>query len=274
MDPEKATRAAARHLHDLYNQFGDWYLAIAAYNCGPGVVQKAVERTGYADFWELRRRAVLPAETTNYVPIILAMTIMEKNAAEYGLTGIQMDPPLEYDTVQTKSLTNLALVSDISETSMAELATLNPAVLKGMVPENFALRVPKGTGNLVCSRLDSIPAEHRDSWRLHRVGAGETVAAIAKRYGTGPNAIVSANNLASSEAMEGDQLLIPLSLRVEAPAARPAPRPASRSAARRSPARASAAAARAKSKTTPAKPSAVSSTRSKAPVIVARSQPR
>jgi membrane-bound lytic murein transglycosylase D len=206
MDPEKATRAAARHLHDLYNQFGDWYLAIAAYNCGPGVVQKAVERTGYADFWELRRRAVLPAETTNYVPIILAMTIMEKNAAEYGLTGIQMDPPIEYDTVQTKSLTNLALVSDISETSMAELATLNPAVLKGMVPENFALRVPKGTGNLVCSRLDSIPAEHRDSWRLHRVGAGETVAAIAKRYGTGPNAIVSANNLASSEAMEGDQL--------------------------------------------------------------------
>ncbi len=101
MDPEKATRAAARHLHDLYNEFGDWYLAIAAYNCGPGVVEKAVERTGYADFWELRNRGVLPAETTNYVPIILAMTIMEKNAAEYGLEGSAMDPPLEYDTVET-----------------------------------------------------------------------------------------------------------------------------------------------------------------------------
>src|ERR1035438_2313711 len=70
MDPEKATRAAAHHLHDLYSEFGDWYLALAAYNCGPGVVEKAVERTGYADFWELRSRAVLPAETTNYVPII------------------------------------------------------------------------------------------------------------------------------------------------------------------------------------------------------------
>ena len=100
MDPEKATRAAAHHLHDLYNEFGDWYLAIAAYNCGPGVVEKAVERTGYADFWELRARGVLPAETTNYVPIILAMTIMEKNAAEYGLEGVQLDPPLEYDTVE------------------------------------------------------------------------------------------------------------------------------------------------------------------------------
>ncbi len=101
MDPEKATRAAARHLHDLYNEFGDWYLAIAAYNCGPITVEKAVERTGYADFWELRSRGVLPAETTNYVPIILAMTIMEKNAAEYGLDHLQYDPPLQFDTVET-----------------------------------------------------------------------------------------------------------------------------------------------------------------------------
>ena len=118
MDPEKATRAAAHHLHDLYNEFGDWYLAIAAYNCGPGR-EKAVERTGYADFWELRSRGVLPAETTNYVPIILAMTIMEKNAAEYGLEGIQLDPPLEYDTVETTAQTSLALVADITDTPHA-----------------------------------------------------------------------------------------------------------------------------------------------------------
>ena len=81
LDPEKATRAAARHLRDLYTHFGDWYLAIAAYNCGPGGVERAVERTGYADFWELRSRGAIPMETTNYVPIILAMTIMAKNAA-------------------------------------------------------------------------------------------------------------------------------------------------------------------------------------------------
>ncbi len=114
MDPEKATRAAARHLRDLYQEFGDWYLAIAAYNCGPVVVEKAVERTGYADFWELRSRGVLPLETTNYVPVILAMTIMEKNAAEYGLDGIQLDPPLAFDTVEVSAPTSLALVSDIT----------------------------------------------------------------------------------------------------------------------------------------------------------------
>jgi len=75
-DPEKSTRAAARHLKDLYNQFGDWYLAMAAYNSGPGRVQSAVKRTGYADFWELYRRNVLPRETRNYVPIIVAVAIM------------------------------------------------------------------------------------------------------------------------------------------------------------------------------------------------------
>src|SRR5580693_2825875 len=134
LDPEKATRAAAHHLHDLFHEFHDWYLAMAAYNCGPGVIEKAVERTGYADFWELRNRGVLPAETTNYVPIILAMTIMEKNAAEYGLDGVQMDAPLEYDTVKTDSLTGLALVADITDTSLSEVADLNPAAMRGMLP--------------------------------------------------------------------------------------------------------------------------------------------
>src|SRR2546430_4275034 len=99
-DPEKATRAAARHLKDLHNQFGDWYLAMAAYNSGPGNVQQAVRRTGYADFWELYKRNVLPAETKNYVPIILAMTIMSKNPAQYGLDAVQPDPAMKYDVVK------------------------------------------------------------------------------------------------------------------------------------------------------------------------------
>src|SRR5579871_3780894 len=153
MDPEKATRAAAHHLHDLYNEFGDWYLAIAAYNCGPGTVEKAVERTGYADFWELRSCGALPAETTNYVPIILAMTIMEKNAAEYGLEGVSLDAPLEYDTVTTGALTSLALISDMTETPAPELLSLNPALLKSTVPDGYSLHVPKGKGNQLMATL-------------------------------------------------------------------------------------------------------------------------
>ena len=93
MDPEKATRAAARHLHDLYAIFGDWYLAMAAYNCGPFCVEHAVQRTGYADFWELSRLNVLPKQTANYVPLIIAMTIMAKNPKDYDLEAIDLTSP-------------------------------------------------------------------------------------------------------------------------------------------------------------------------------------
>ncbi len=210
MDPEKATRAAAHHLHDLYNEFGDWYLAIAAYNCGPGVVEKAVERTGYADFWDLRARGVLPAETTNYVPIILAMTIMEKNPAAYGLENLQLDPPLEFDTIEVNSPTSLALVADITDTSMAQLLELNPAVIHGnMVPAGYSLHVAKGSGSQLMAALQLIPREHRDSWRLHRVAIGETLASIGRRYGATPTSIVEANHLREAVATEGESLLIP-----------------------------------------------------------------
>jgi membrane-bound lytic murein transglycosylase D len=118
LDPEKATRSAARHLRDLYNQFGDWYLAIAAYNCGPENVQKAVQRTGYNDFWVLRSRGVLPLETANYVPIILAMTIMAKNPKAYGLGGVVPQPALDYDVATITSLTHLALVADLTDSGV------------------------------------------------------------------------------------------------------------------------------------------------------------
>jgi membrane-bound lytic murein transglycosylase D len=231
MDPEQATRAAAHHLRDLYTQFGDWYLAIAAYNCGPGAVEKAVERTGYADFWELRRRGVLPAETTNYVPIILAMTIMEKNPAEYGIEGLTMDPPVEYDTVEISALTSMALVSDIADVSPAELAALNPAVLRGMIPGNYHVHVPKGTGNQVMTALNNIAEENRKSWRMHRVGSGETLASIGKRYSASPSSIASANRLEKVDATDGDVLLIPAAFQAQPAASKTAARPTRRAAA-------------------------------------------
>ncbi len=216
MDPEMATRAAAHHLHDLYNEFGDWYLAIAAYNCGPGTVEKAVERTGYADFWELRSRGALPAETTNYVPIILAMTIMEKNAAEYGLEGVQLDAPLEYDTVKTDAVTSLTLISDITELPAAQLAEMNPAALKGMVPAGYTLHVPKGMGDDVAQALAKVPADRRTAWRIHRAEPDETLTLIGKRYGVSPASIVAANGLASDTPAAGNRLLIPAAAHVEA----------------------------------------------------------
>ncbi len=216
LDPEKATRAAAKHLHDLYAMFGDWYLAMAAYNCGPGCVQRAVERTGYADFWELRRLNVLPKETENYVPVIVALTIMAKNPKDYDLENLETDQPMEYETVELETPTSLALIADAADRPVSEIQDLNPALLKSTAPAGYQLRVPKGTLATVMTALDLVPASHRADWRIHRMVLGETMAEIAHRYGTAVAALTSANERASLNAtgtdaspVAGDLLVVP-----------------------------------------------------------------
>jgi membrane-bound lytic murein transglycosylase D len=196
-DPEMATRAAARHLRDLYHEFGDWYLAIAAYNCGQGNVDKAVAKTGYADVWELRSRGTLPLETSNYVPIILAMTIMSKNPANYGIDAIIPDEPLLYDSVELHSLTSLALVSDVLGLPVSELKEYNPALLRDFAPAGYKLHIPRGTGPALLSGLELVPSERRASWRLHRANDGDSFASLATRYRTQIPSLQSANPAAA-----------------------------------------------------------------------------
>jgi membrane-bound lytic murein transglycosylase D len=208
MDPEKATRAAARHLHDLYAAFGDWYLAMAAYNCGPFCVEHAVQRTGYADFWELSRLNVLPKQTANYVPLIIAMTIMAKNPKDYDLEGLDLDEPVRYDSVDIDAPTHLALIADATDRPVSEIQDLNPALLKPVAPAGYQLRVPTGTSAAVRNTLDTIPASHRAAWRVHRVLPGETLDAIAHRYAT-PLSSISAANQKMQIPEAGDLLVIP-----------------------------------------------------------------
>jgi membrane-bound lytic murein transglycosylase D len=211
LDPEKATRAGAKHLKDLYNQFGDWYLAMAAYNCGPGCVQNAVRRTGYADFWTLRRLGVLPRETTNYVPLIVAMTILVKNAADYGIDidNLDPDPPLLYDTVRMDANTNLSLIADTLDIPVSQLRDLNPALLGNLAPAGYDIHIPKGGEPLLLAGLAQIPMEKRASWRSHRLAEGETLASIAARFRVSPSAIVAVNRESGAEAKAGDLLIIP-----------------------------------------------------------------
>jgi membrane-bound lytic murein transglycosylase D len=208
MDPEKATRAAARHLHDLYTHLGDWYLAMAAYDCGPGCVDHAVMRTGYADFWSLRRLNVLPKETSNYVPVILAMTIMAKNAKDYGLDHLELEPALEFDTVELQTPTHIALVADAVDRPLSELRELNPALLRYVAPAGYSVHVPKGTLGALESAFAVVPPNRRDSWRLHRVQAGDTLAGLAKRYNSPAGLVGSANHEAMAPA--GEWMAIPV----------------------------------------------------------------
>jgi membrane-bound lytic murein transglycosylase D len=209
LDPEKATRAAARHLHDLYRQFGDWYLAMAAYNCGPLCVARAVERTGYADVWELRRRSALPRETSNYVPIILAMAIMSKNPAQYDLGQVEALPPVEFSTVTMSAATDVQLIADITERPVTAIRELNPALLSTVAPAGFPVHVPAGTGAAVLSALELIPPARRTAWRLYRVAEGDTTERIARLFRTTPREIAQANPSEDSLCEPGSVLIVP-----------------------------------------------------------------
>jgi membrane-bound lytic murein transglycosylase D len=212
-DPEKSTRAAARHLRDLYNDFGDWYLAMAAYNSGPGTVQRAVQRTGYADFWQLYERNVIPGETRNYVPIIVAMTIMAKNPKQYGLEDLPFDSPLTYDKVKIDYPVDLRLVAECVDTSVDKLRELNPALLRMTTPKDgtFELRVPAGTAERYQQQIAAIPAEMRVWWHYHKVQSGESILDLAKKYHTTTNAIAEANNIDEQEELKREaKLIIPI----------------------------------------------------------------
>ena len=216
LDPEKATRAAAKYLKDLYARYGDWYLAMAAYNCGEGNVDKAVERTGYSDYWELLKRHALPRETAAYVPIIVAMTIIAKNPKDYGLENIDVDPPVEYENIQLTAPTNLDLLADAALQPVSTIRDLNPALLTSVAPAGFQIHVPKGTGQSTLAALETVPAPNRNAWRLHHVTAGDTLATIAQTYHTTADRIVAVNN--STDSLEaGDVLLIPAVYHVPAP---------------------------------------------------------
>jgi len=194
MDPEKATRAAAHHLHDLYSHFGDWNLAMAAYNCGPGCVDHAVMRTGYADFWTLRRLNVLPKETSNYVPLILAMTIISKNAKDYGLDELEFDPPMSYDTVEIETPTSLSLVADAVDRPISSIRELNPSLLSTLAPAGYRLHLPSGTSDSLDATFRAVPPNRRDSWRVHRLESGESLAGLAKKFNTQTSALIAANH--------------------------------------------------------------------------------
>jgi membrane-bound lytic murein transglycosylase D len=211
-DPEKSTHAYARYMKVLYAQLGDWYLAMAAYDWGPGNVQKAVERTGYADFWELYHRNALPQETKNYVPIIIAAAIMAKNPQQYGLQSLAPDPPLVTDTVTTDYSVDLRLVSDLVEAPVQEITDLNPSLLRMSTPADapFELHLPAGSKDLYQKRIAEIPAEKRNQWRFHKVVAGETLATVARDYHVSSSEIVFVNQLEAGDDLSAtDSLIIP-----------------------------------------------------------------
>ena len=209
-DPEKSTRAYARYMKFLYDQLGDWYLAMAAYDHGAGNIQREVAKTGYGDFWELYKRRELPLETANYVPEILAAIIIANNPKQYGFDEITLAPPILTDTVTINYSIDLRLVSDLVGAPVDELMALNPSLLRLDTPPdaNFDLHLPAGTATLFGERVELIPEAKRSAWRYHAVVAGDTLASVAREYRVETSAIETANQLHTGDSLDGVAALV------------------------------------------------------------------
>jgi len=211
-DFEKATRAMARHIKDLHDEFGDWYLALSAYNSGAGRIYRGIRRSGSTDFWEMRRK--LPRETRNYVPQYIAVTIIGLRPEEYGFQGIKPADPLVFDLVSVSDCIDLEVLSRCAGTDAWTLRELNPELVQWCTPpgvKGYSLRIPAGTSTQFKSKYAAIPADQKKDWIVHVVRKGETVGSIAKKYGVSTDLIQDANRLAAGQKLGvGKAVVIPV----------------------------------------------------------------
>lgn len=221
-DPVKSTRAAAAYLRDLYEMFGDWYLAMAAYNAGEGRVLRGLQRTGARDYWELREARALHRETRDYVPFFIASALIAKDPARFGFDVVP-DPPLEFDVVELPRPVEIARVARELGTSVETIRSLNGELRGRSTPRGvpaYPLRVPKGAGPVLTARLEAIPAAPEVRDRRIKVRRGETLARFAKRNRVSVADVREANGLRPNAKLRTGQLLVVPSRFA------PAPRPA------------------------------------------------
>jgi membrane-bound lytic murein transglycosylase D len=211
-DPEKATRAAAKHLAYLNELFHDWYLALAAYNAGEGKVLRAQERTGLNDFWQLAASGMLRAQTQNYVPAVIAATLIAKNPEHYGFE-ITYEAPLEYETVTLNRPVRLRDLAAPDSIGLEELERLNPELKTGVTPrqpEGYELKVSPGSRDVVLLAFAAAPTAKLSSPRKYTVRRGDTLAGVAKRHGVSVTRLAQANALSpKAKVARGEILVIP-----------------------------------------------------------------
>jgi membrane-bound lytic murein transglycosylase D len=213
-DPEKATAAAAKYLLALNKIFkGDWHLALASYNGGPGRLQKAIKRVGVDDFWQLADKPkALPRETREYVPMILAAIVIARNPAQYGFS-VETATAAAYDKITLPRPVDLRRVAEWAGTTIDEIQSLNPALRRWTTPlkdTQYELRVPSGTAEQVQARLDEAPSTGLASLKWYTVKKGETLPAIARKLSVSKTDLAEANYMPTSARVAvGQKLIVP-----------------------------------------------------------------
>lgn len=212
-DPEKSTIAAANYLKDLYAMFNSWYLAAAGYNAGEFKIVRAIARYETEDFWEIAERRYLAAETKQYVPKLIAAAIIAKSPEKYGFVDIDYHEPLVYDKVAVPDATDLRLIAQAAETTYEEIKRLNPELKRWATPPNYPgyeVKIPFGKKEVFERNFGKIDPSRRITFRRHIVRRGDTLSAIAARYGVEIEQIRRMNSLRGSLLRVGQSIVVPL----------------------------------------------------------------
>lgn len=205
-DPVRSTRAAARHLKALYANLGDWRLASAAYNAGPGRVSRAIARAGIRDFWSLE----LPTETRNYVPLFMAAVVISKDPALFGFDAVVVDPPVRYEVARLSRYVDLKVAARIMGVSVKVLRQLNPELRRVITPpksRSYHLRVPPGKATVLVREYARLPASERTGVYEYLVQRGDNISSIAAAFGVSIRLIANANSLSNANLIHPGQTL-------------------------------------------------------------------
>lgn len=215
-DPERSTRAAVTYLRDLYRQFNDWPLALAAYNCGPGRIKRALNETSATTFWELLENAAVPKETRGYVPTFFATLIIASDPGTYGFRLGESNWTDDATRVEVEGPLALKTIAEAANVEEAVLRELNPALRQGIVPPGrAAVRVPSRAAETIAAKATTLKNDDVNvavcSFTLRR---GDSIKRLAKAVGTTPETLVSMNNLRSPDSVgAGRTIYLPLRAR-------------------------------------------------------------
>ena len=213
-DAEKSTRAAANYLSDLYEEFGDWHLAVAAYNGGPGKVRGGLRRYKVDNFWDLASHKYLKLETKRYVPKLIAAIIIAKNPEKYGFFNLPYQKELEYDSIKVGPGMPLEAVALISNSTSKEIKQLNQELRQTRTPLNrtsYTVNIPKFSSALAKKNIARLHSTVNTGFKSHKTKNGETLATVCKKYGINKTTLLKVNDLHSSKLVAGQKLRIPYS---------------------------------------------------------------
>ncbi|MBT8361737.1 MAG: transglycosylase SLT domain-containing protein, partial [Deltaproteobacteria bacterium] len=211
-DAEKSTKAAVTYLKNLYDEFGDWYLAVAAYNGGPGTIRSAIRRSKSNDFWKIAQKKYLRLETKRYVPKLIAAIIIAKEPEKYGFTDLKYEKPLAYDTVTVGLGLSLEAAAILADSKSKVIKSLNQELRTSKTPLNVAhyeLKIPSGSKHLAENNLPRLHSVVNTQFKTHIIRSGENLTQICRRYNINTTTLLKVNNLQNGKLVVGHRLRIP-----------------------------------------------------------------